>query len=120
MTAGFAGRESELREAFRIAGQTQVFRFMEQLEAVRRAAFLDQLGSVDLDQLAGWIADLKSSRPVATLDLERLEPPRFVALSTTPGGKRKQNRANAAGEVLLRSGQAAAFVVAGSALLFAS
>jgi len=112
-SAGSVEAERELLERYRAAGQGQVLCCLDQLDANRRTAFLDQLGAVDLDQLARFTAEMKAGRPVATLDLARLEPPRFIPLPATPGGVRKRNRAIRAGEELLRAGQAAALVVAG-------
>lgn len=102
-----------LRQAFEQAGQGHVFGRLDQLEEERRQAFLSQLAGIDLRLLDQLIAEMREDHPVATLDLERLEPAAFLPLPLTPGSRRKETRARAAGEELLGAGKVAALVVAG-------
>ncbi|MFH0946831.1 MAG: UTP--glucose-1-phosphate uridylyltransferase [Planctomycetota bacterium] len=113
MTDDFTGSEAEVRRSFEAAGQGHVFRFFEQLERGSRERFLAELQGVDLPTLARLIRELKADRPVSTIDLGRLKPAPFISLPRTSGARRKENRAIAAGEEILRAGKVAAFVVAG-------
>ena len=104
---------AELRASFEAAGQGHVFRFFDQLERATRERFVTELQGVDLATLGKLTRELASDKPVSTIDLARLRPPPFIQLPRSAGGRRKENRAIAAGEELLHAGKAAAFVVAG-------
>ncbi len=108
-----SSREDLIRRRFEEAAQGHVFRWFDELSETQQDAFLTQLESVDLALLGRLISDVQKDAPVASIDLERIEPAPYIPVVDRPGARRKANRAARVGEELLRAGKVAAFIVAG-------
>ncbi len=102
-----------VRSAFGAAGQGHVFADFDRLPEAARARLFTEARAIDLGLLARLVRELKEDRPVATLDLERIEPAPYTPARGASGRPRRDPRSRAAGEDLLRSGKVAAMVVAG-------
>ncbi|MBL9119486.1 MAG: UDPGP type 1 family protein [Phycisphaerae bacterium] len=99
-------RSTDLRRRFENAGQGHVFRFLAELAPARQAALLEQLASVDLDEVRRLHAQLASKE--ASVNLDAIEPAPYVPAHFADAAKYR-----AIGEDLLRDGKVSAFVVAG-------
>ncbi|TVR54573.1 MAG: UDPGP type 1 family protein [Puniceicoccaceae bacterium] len=102
-----------LREAFRAAGQEQVFRFWDGLNAEERAQLAAEAAEVDLDEVAHLVKTLVLKTPVAMDDFSGLAPAPVIALPEHGGNEAEWAEAKLAGEEALRAGKVAAFTVAG-------
>jgi UDP-N-acetylglucosamine/UDP-N-acetylgalactosamine diphosphorylase len=103
---------SALIEAFRAAGQAQVFAFWDELSPSEQQNLLDQASEIDLDEVKHLTATLLGSE-TATIDLEGLEPAPYEPLPEHGGDAAQWQAALEAGEAALRAGSVAAFTVAG-------
>ncbi|HKP95400.1 MAG TPA: UDPGP type 1 family protein [Fibrobacteria bacterium] len=103
-------RLEEARQAAARHGQTHLFRFYDGLDPVGRDALVDQILSVDFDQIARLHADLVKNQG-ASAPPERIEPLRTKAWEAFSLGERAA-LANQ-GMRALREGKVAAFLVAG-------
>ena len=103
----------KLRSDFERAGQGQVFRFFEELDADGRERLLHQAAEIDLDEVASLVeTHLKGSGAEAE-DLSGIEPAPYVSLPSNGCDPETWARARAAGERALADGRVAAFTVAG-------
>jgi len=92
-------------------GQGHIFRWWDELDDVWRDYLLEQVESLDFDELDALVEKfvLSPHEP----DLGDLEPADPVSLPQTPEGEAARRRAVAVGEDAIRSGHVAALVVAG-------
>src|SRR5471032_1482012 len=102
----------KLIEAFRQAGQGQVFAFWDQLDATARERLLAEAAEIDLGEVARLNATLLTGG-AAGLDLTGLEPAPYEALPEHGGSADAWARARGVGEAALRAGRVALFTVAG-------
>jgi UDP-N-acetylglucosamine/UDP-N-acetylgalactosamine diphosphorylase len=101
-----------LIEAFRAAGQAQVFAFWDELSPTEQQNLLEQASEIDLDEVKHLNATLLGSE-TATIDLEGLEPAPYEPLPEHGGDAAQWQSALQTGEAALRQGSVAAFTVAG-------
>ncbi|KXU37593.1 2-alkenal reductase [Cephaloticoccus primus] len=115
-----------LIDAFRAAGQGQVFRFFDKLDEAGRDRLLAQAAEIDLGELARLKATLLGECSAAGegrvgggaaggagVDLSDLEPAPYEPLPEHGGDAAEWAAARSAGEAALRAGRVAAFTVAG-------
>ncbi|MFY9925413.1 MAG: UDPGP type 1 family protein [Opitutaceae bacterium] len=104
---------SALIEAFRRAGQGQVFAFYEQLSAAAKAGLVAEASEIDLAELDRLVRTLVSGGTARAVDLGGLAPAPYERLPGRGGDAASWRDAWAAGEGALRAGRVAAFTVAG-------
>jgi UDP-N-acetylglucosamine/UDP-N-acetylgalactosamine diphosphorylase len=104
---------SSLIEAFRAAGQEQIFAFWEQLSPTEQENLLAQAGEIDLAELDHLKQTLIDNKAAAGIDLTGLEPAPYEPLPEKGGDSAAWAKAYEDGEVALRAGRVAAFTVAG-------
>lgn len=102
-----------LRERFASAGQGQVFRFWDHLDATGREALLAQAAEIDLEEVAHLVASHVLGGAEAKTDLNDLEPAPCIARPEHGGDAKTWAKAKELGEEALRAGRVAAFTVAG-------
>jgi UDP-N-acetylglucosamine/UDP-N-acetylgalactosamine diphosphorylase len=102
-----------LIEAFEAAGQGQVFKFFDRLDAEGRARLLAQAASVDLAEVERLVAEHVRGAGAAKLDLDGLEPAPYIPLPGRGGSIGRWDAAASAGSEAIRAGRVAAFTVAG-------
>ncbi|RYG66664.1 UDPGP type 1 family protein, partial [bacterium] len=102
-----------LIEAFRAAGQSQVFKFWEELSPTEQEQLLAQAGEIDLDEVASLNSTLLGDAPAASVDFHQLVPAPYEPLPSAGGDETKWSKAYEVGEEALRGGRVAAFTVAG-------
>lgn len=102
-----------LRNAFREAGQGQVFAFWDSLNAAQRESLLAQASEINLGEIARLHRSLVLNPAGGGVELASLQPPACVRLPEHGGDVAAWSRAKAAGEAMLRAGRVAAFTVAG-------
>lgn len=102
-----------LLEAFRAAGQGQVFAFFDHLSSDEQANLLSQASEIDLSEIAHLTQTLLGDSAGASVDLEGLQPAPFEPTPEHGGDRSSWDKAKATGEAALRAGRVAAFTVAG-------
>ena len=102
-----------LRNAFRAAGQSQVFAFWDSLNAAQRESLLAQTSEVNLGEIARLHRSLVLNSVGAGVEFASLRPPACERLPEHGGDAAAWSRAKAAGEAMLSAGRVAAFTVAG-------
>lgn len=110
MSARESERIAALRRRFESHRQEHVLRFLPDLSAADRERFLTELEALDLTRIDRLVDEMRRDVPIASLDLDRLEPAEWVGLENAAASGA---RARALGEELLRQGKVAALVVAG-------
>ena len=103
---------SSLIEAFRAAGQQQVFAFFDSLSPEQQENLLAQAREIDLDELAKLERTLVVGEK-SEVDVSALVPAPFEPLPSHGGDAAAWQRARETGEAALREGRVAAFTVAG-------
>lgn len=103
---------SSLREAFDNAGQSQVFRFFDELDTAQQEHLLEQAAQIDLAEIARLKRDL-IDRKEQGVDFSSLQPAPYIALPESGGDADLWQRMKALGEQALRDCRVAAFTVAG-------
>ena len=98
-------RLDHLRTHFQKYNQAHIFDGIDALDADTLTSFLDQLDSIDLDELAGLLAGDGIEHTATDHDVQ---PAPFVRL-----GSEEALHHRADGEALIRAGNVAAFTVAG-------
>jgi UDP-N-acetylglucosamine/UDP-N-acetylgalactosamine diphosphorylase len=93
-------------------GQTNVLRFIDQLDAGEKKKLLEQLAGQDLDSLAALSTEYVKNKPVAALPKD-IQP--VQAFPRVPDAARRglYQEADKKGRELLSQGKVAAFLVAG-------
>ncbi|MDB6165982.1 MAG: putative uridylyltransferase [Lacunisphaera sp.] len=107
-------KNEKLMEAFRAAGQAQVFAFWGELNADERAQLAAQAAEIDLaevDRLNRGLVLKSDGAP--GVNLAGLSPAPCERLPENGGNAAHWAAAKAAGEAALRAGRVAAFTVAG-------
>ncbi|MEO0510591.1 MAG: UDPGP type 1 family protein [Verrucomicrobiota bacterium] len=102
-----------LIQSFVNSGQSQVFRYYDELDADGQQALLAQAGTIDLSEVDELVKEHVLGGAHATLDLDGLEPAPFVATPASGGDTAKWDAAWEAGAEAIRAGRVAAFCVAG-------
>lgn len=102
-----------LRAAFDQAGQGQVFRFWDQLDAPAREQLLSDAAEIDLDEVQRLHRDLVQGVEAKALDAEALQPAPYIPHPGQGGDPALWEAATLRGQEALRAGQVAAFTVAG-------
>ena len=91
-----------LIEAFRAAGQEQVFAFFDQLDAPAQAHLLLQAAEIDLDEVRSLVAEHVVTQASPAQDLVGLEPASYIAHPAKGGDDAEWLAARSAGEAALR------------------
>jgi UDP-N-acetylglucosamine/UDP-N-acetylgalactosamine diphosphorylase len=102
-----------LVEAFRRAGQGQVFAFLDRLNPEARAKLLSEAAEIDLGEIDRLVKALVAGGSSRALDLDGLAPAPYERLPSGGGDAGSWLKARASGEAALRAGRVAAFTVAG-------
>ena len=102
-----------LIQSFQQAGQGQVFRYFEQLDANEQENLLAQARTVDLDEVAALVAEHITDSHDSAIDLDSLEPAPYIALPSNGGDAAQWAAAHQAGAEAIAAGRVAAFTVAG-------
>src|SRR5580658_3437854 len=102
-----------LMEAFRRAGQGQVFAFYGRLTPDARARLVAEAAEIDLGEIGKLVRTLVAVGSSPGADLEGLAPAPYERLPAHGGDAYSWAKAKAAGEAALRAGRVAAFTVAG-------
>ncbi|HEY4990414.1 MAG TPA: UDPGP type 1 family protein [Opitutaceae bacterium] len=102
-----------LIETFRRAGQGQVFAFYDRLAPEARSRLLAEASEIDLGEVDRLVRVHVAGGGAPAVDLEGLEPAPYERLPSHGGDAGAWAKAKATGEGALRSGQVAAFTVAG-------
>lgn len=105
--------QTTLRNAFEQAGQGQVFRFWDALDAESRDRLLAQAATIDLQEVNALAAQHVLGGHAETVSLEGIEPAPFIALPESGGNAALWNAARKTGAEAIRAGRVAAFCVAG-------
>lgn len=100
-----------LRERLLAAGQEHVLRFWNELPPAGQARLVAQLEEVDLEQVAGLVADEDEKPDFAALAARATPPP--AVRSDGTGASWSASDARRAGEQALAAGRVAAVIVAG-------
>lgn len=107
------GDPNGLIEAFRRAGQGQVFAFFDQLGEEARTRLLSEAAEVDLTEIDRLVRTLVAGGASRSAELEGLAPAPYERLPSNGGDSLAWTQARAGGEAALRAGRVAAFTVAG-------
>lgn len=102
-----------LIESFAQAGQGQVFRFFDQLDADAQAALVAQAETIDLAEVDALVAEHVKGDHNNALNLDGLEPAPYEALPENGGDPAQWKAAWDAGSAAIQAGRVAAFTVAG-------
>jgi UDP-N-acetylglucosamine/UDP-N-acetylgalactosamine diphosphorylase len=100
-------------EAYRGAGQGQVFAFADRLPAEALRRLLDEAAEVDLAEIDRLSRSLVTGGAARALDLGGLAPAPYERMPSHGGDAAAWAAARSAGEEALRAGRVAAFTVAG-------
>jgi UDP-N-acetylglucosamine/UDP-N-acetylgalactosamine diphosphorylase len=104
---------SGLIEAFRSAGQGQVFAFLDRLAPGAQARLLSEAAEVDLGEVGRLVGTLVAGGVAPAADLDGIGPAPYERLPSRGGSPSSWAAAKSAGEAALRAGRVAAFTVAG-------
>jgi UDP-N-acetylglucosamine/UDP-N-acetylgalactosamine diphosphorylase len=102
-----------IRQAYRDAGQDQVFAFFDDLTPASREKLLRQAAAIDLTEIDHLVKTLVRGGHASPIDVTAIEPARYIPLPRSGGDPARWAAAKAAGEEALRAGRVAAFTVAG-------
>lgn len=100
-------------DAYRQAGQGQVFAFYDRLGSEARQRLVSQAAEIDLSEVDRLNRTLVLEGAKGAIDLTGLAPAPFERLPARGGDPATWAKASAAGEDALRAGRVAAFTVAG-------
>ena len=98
----------EIRKRLEAHGQSHLLGFYEELSPEHRKLLLQQIQTIDLDQLEGWIERYVRRSPRIEVPQD-ITPPEIIPYGGGGGARKAQRR----GEELLAAGKVAAFTVAG-------
>ncbi|MFW6218410.1 MAG: UTP--glucose-1-phosphate uridylyltransferase [Verrucomicrobiota bacterium] len=105
--------QNDLISEFERAGQGQVFRFFEDLDAGGRERLLQQAATIDLDEVASLVESHVKGSGEDSLDPKGLEPAPYEPTPANGGDPRVWERAWDVGAEAIKAGRVAAFTVAG-------
>lgn len=106
-------RKQALVERFIAAGQSQVVRFIDELDAERADRLLSQMAEIDLSEIKALVAEHLRGPKADGPDIEGLEPSPYIAFPQNEVETRRWESARDAGIAVIRAGRVAAFTVAG-------
>ncbi|MDG1301890.1 MAG: UTP--glucose-1-phosphate uridylyltransferase [Opitutae bacterium] len=104
---------ASLIQAFQGAGQGQVFRYFDELDADGQAQLLAQAASIDLAEVDSLVAEHVNSEHTSSVNLNGLTPAPYTALPANGGDQAQWDAAVEAGSAAIAAGRVAAFTVAG-------
>jgi UDP-N-acetylglucosamine/UDP-N-acetylgalactosamine diphosphorylase len=104
---------TSLIQAFQQAGQGQVFRFFDELDAAGQAQLLAQAASIDLNEVTALVDEHVKGAHESSVNLEGLTPAPYIALPANGGDQAQWDAAVKAGSAAIAAGRVAAFTVAG-------
>ena len=102
-----------VRQSYVRAGQEQVFRFWDSLNAGQRERLISQATGIDLEELGRLIRELVLGDSKPLLVFERLEPAPAIRWPRTEAESAQWRVAAQRGEEAVRAGRVAALTVAG-------
>lgn len=102
-----------LIDSFSAAGQAQVFRFFDELDADGQAQLLAQAKTIDLNEVDALVAKHVKGAHEGALNLDGLLPAPYIALPSSGGDAARWDAARKAGSAAIEAGRVAAFTVAG-------
>ena len=102
-----------LIQAFKDAGQGQVFEYFAELAPAAQEALLAQAATIDLQEVAQLVEAHVLGAHEGGVNLEGLEPAPHIALPENGGDPAAWEAARAAGAAAIAAGRVAAFTVAG-------
>ncbi|MEM0970836.1 MAG: UDPGP type 1 family protein, partial [Verrucomicrobiota bacterium] len=103
---------TEIRAHYEQAGQSQVFRYFDELSALDQRTLVEQASEIDLSELHNLVDTLVSSKG-GDPSGEKWAPAPYISLPTKEGKEDQWEKAFARGEEALSAGKVAAFTVAG-------
>lgn len=97
------------------AGQKHLFQFWNELDSEQRRRFLDQIQTIDFQQLSQLTRLLEDNLNLSDSEIivQDLRPAEFIEVPESPEEKAREAKAAEIGEALIAAGKVAAFVVAG-------
>jgi UDP-N-acetylglucosamine/UDP-N-acetylgalactosamine diphosphorylase len=104
---------TSLIQAFQLAGQGQVFRYFDELDADEQAQLLAQAASIDLSEVDALVTEHLQGAHASSADLDGLTPAPYTALPANGGDQAQWDAAVEAGSAAIAAGRVAAFTVAG-------
>ncbi|MBR2642789.1 MAG: UDPGP type 1 family protein [Lentisphaeria bacterium] len=104
---------AKLRQTAENAGQSQVFRFWDELDEAGKTQLAGQLAGLDFEELNDLAADYVVKRPETAIPDDLAPAPFFPAHPRDEAEKAYYAKAVAAGEELLRAGRVCMLTVAG-------
>lgn len=107
-----SNRYVEASQKLEAVGQEHILRFYEELSPAEQTALLDQVQSVDWQEVGRLIQTHVKRVPTVELP-QRLEPPPYYPYRPGPDLAEKYQQARRLGERLIGEGRVAAFTVAG-------
>jgi UDP-N-acetylglucosamine/UDP-N-acetylgalactosamine diphosphorylase len=102
-----------IRQAYRNAGQDQVFHFFDQLDPAAQEKLLRQAAAIDLTEIDHLVNTLVRASGGSSVNVAGVEPAPYIPLPRAGGDAAQWAAAKAVGEEALRAGRVAAFTVAG-------
>jgi UDP-N-acetylglucosamine/UDP-N-acetylgalactosamine diphosphorylase len=102
-----------LIDLFSAAGQAQVFRFFNELDAAGQAQLLAQAKTIDLNEVDALVAEHVKGEHEGALNLDGLLPAPYIALPSSGGDAARWDAAWKVGSAAIEAGRVAAFTVAG-------
>ncbi len=113
MTTTLEQRYRRILDGMTSLGQEQVLRFWPDLTDTDKTSLLDQIETLDVDQLQRQSDLIRRYRSERAPSLSQPEPFPVIPLAATAAEQARDQRAAAAGRELLRQGKVAVLVVAG-------
>lgn len=107
--------QDTIRQAFANAGQDQVFRFWDQLDAAQREQLVSQAAAIDLEEVARLHRELiaDGEHKDGGVPARRIEAAPWIACTGDDEDFRRRQQATVRGEEAILAGRVAAFTVAG-------
>ncbi len=103
-----------IRAQLASCGQDHLVRFWDLLGPAERSGLLEQIGELDLDQIATWVETLVRRAPDAPVRHDGFEPaPSYGVEPRTDAERERYAEALQLGKELISAGKVAGFVVAG-------
>ena len=96
---------TSLIQAFKQAGQGQVFSYFDQLDAAEQAQLLEQAASIDLAEVATLVDEHVKGEHTSAVDLEGLTPAPYTALPVNGGDATQWSAAFEAGSAAIAAGR---------------
>jgi UDP-N-acetylglucosamine/UDP-N-acetylgalactosamine diphosphorylase len=97
----------------KMAGQSHLLRFYDELPADGRRRLLERIEGIDLEALPRWIQEYVLRKPLVDVPADLTPAAYYPSDPDSPSRPWDRKRSRAEGERLLRGGKVAAFTVAG-------